>query len=840
MSLFKARDLWSARCGNDETFEKSSLLVADLWGQGSDHLTIGSHEGVLRIFHPFADAQVSPERGFSPIDVVIEIDVGQPILQLAAGRFISGSKSLSLAILHPRSLGVYNFTTIAGSTEHGDQSQVFMVYEHHLKRPAFCMVTGGFGGVDGRDFVCVLGLDGTLMFYEQETHILTRSLHNFLLPSPIVYIPHTDSFVILNSNWFLESYRYQILGEDNSEKPVPTWSYNLGESVNDMRYLGVTTTEAAVFVLTDWNLYCFNETGVMKYCKRLQYNPLCSTIYSRGEPTVMSLIVSDTNTLMVYEGTTLRWSAQLPNTPVAIDRGNFMGLAGCLVLLTEEGEVTLCYMGTEPTMFVPPPLQENALSSSEVETKLHTLQHQIATYSQSAKNSLGAPIGRPDLKMSLKVWPMLEGDSTCKLEVSIQAMTEIHSLHVNVCVTHPLVAIPNSHHVQNLGDSVELYSAVSLVASYTAPWELEATILAVYLRSDMTSGSAEASILLPTPLVLELAPPAKESEASLYLSTSQPVILPTIFPEFGADSWNETGSNESVAGFKYKNFPDLTFTLSVNKGQQKYRIDSNSITAITLPLNILSRKMENKNLKTAQHTFALNELFDATDNNIELRNLIRTLQDNIKVGTAQMRAVQRRMLSKMRDKTPSDLTALSDLISYTNDHVMQVSHDIETAQKDLKENCTRLGNLVKMTILLIKLTGSVNAEDLKQFSEALSHTDFISESQGWAEATEAGLNHMLRTTLARSMREQYMPPFSEGSVVTNSNNLKKYIAVVIDRMVKSIRREDRAVSPILEGEEDGREGFHSPRPTLYEDFDTEVQKLLSQTSIAGTVMSDVD
>lgn len=49
--------------------------------------------------------------------------------------------------------------------------------------------------------------------------------------------------------------------------------------------------------------------------------------------------------------------------------------------------------------------------------------------------------------------------------------------------------------------------------------------------------------------------------------------------------------------------------------------------------------------------------------------------------------------------------------------------------KDLVENCTRLGNLVKITVLLVKLTGGVNNEDLKQFNEALSQTEFMSESQ---------------------------------------------------------------------------------------------------------------
>lgn len=46
-----------------------------------------------------------------------------------------------------------------------------------------------------------------------------------------------------------------------------------------------------------------------------------------------------------------------------------------------------------------------------------------------------------------------------------------------------------------------------------------------------------------------------------------------------------------------------------------------------------------------------------------------------------MRAVQRRILSKMRDKTPADLTALSELSVYSNEYVMQLSHEIEIAQK---------------------------------------------------------------------------------------------------------------------------------------------------------------
>lgn len=37
----------------------------------------------------------------------------------------------------------------------------------------------------------------------------------------------------------------------------------------------------------------------------------------------MILVVTDTNTLLVYEHTRLRWSAQLTIAPVAVARGTF-------------------------------------------------------------------------------------------------------------------------------------------------------------------------------------------------------------------------------------------------------------------------------------------------------------------------------------------------------------------------------------------------------------------------------------------------------------------------------------------------------------------------------------
>lgn len=45
--------------------------------------------------------------------------------------------------------------------------------------------------------------------------------------------------------------------------------------------------------------------------------------FTEPDGKLMVLVVADTDTLLLYEGTTLKWSAQLPFTPVAIARAHF-------------------------------------------------------------------------------------------------------------------------------------------------------------------------------------------------------------------------------------------------------------------------------------------------------------------------------------------------------------------------------------------------------------------------------------------------------------------------------------------------------------------------------------
>ncbi|XP_010148361.1 PREDICTED: protein PTHB1-like [Eurypyga helias] len=149
MSLFKARDWWSTILGEKEEFDQGCLCVADVDNSdsGQDKIIVGSYMGYLRIFNPHP---VKPGDGIQPEDLLLEVQLREPILQVEVGKFVSGTEGLHLAVLHCRKLCVYAVSGTLGNVEHGNQYQIKLMYEHNLQRTACNMTYGPFGGVKGK------------------------------------------------------------------------------------------------------------------------------------------------------------------------------------------------------------------------------------------------------------------------------------------------------------------------------------------------------------------------------------------------------------------------------------------------------------------------------------------------------------------------------------------------------------------------------------------------------------------------------------------------------------------------------------------------------------------
>ena len=113
---------------------------------------------------------------------------------------------IHVAILHPRKLRVMR-VTISGDGEQQLHSHcnLDLLYEHDLILHGFSLCVGPF-------WLCVLSLsEATLSFFENERIGMTCRLPALsLLPSPLCYVPSTESFIVVDPSWNLHSYRLAL------------------------------------------------------------------------------------------------------------------------------------------------------------------------------------------------------------------------------------------------------------------------------------------------------------------------------------------------------------------------------------------------------------------------------------------------------------------------------------------------------------------------------------------------------------------------------------------------------------------------------------------------------
>lgn len=321
--------------------------------------------------------------------------------------FSQGNK-LSLAVLHPRKLVVYNVVAIgangkmlqSGGTEQASYYDLNKSYEHRLERTAYNFCFGPFGGVYGKDFICVQSMDGQLSFLEQENFAFSRFLPNFLVPGPLCYVAKIDSFVTCNSAIDVECYKYHVLGSSHAAEKKPEdepdaalaaaggaggaataegvtpgksgsriqcdWTIELGEacqSISVARYSrSLAASNVDILVLGEHTLFTLKENGQIRLQKRLDYNPSSCVAYQNtpaeaegGEKDVGGanqnlIIATHQNSLMVYRDMQLVWAARTSAVPIGVRVATFAGVKGMIVTLSDAVELQISYLGTDPPM----------------------------------------------------------------------------------------------------------------------------------------------------------------------------------------------------------------------------------------------------------------------------------------------------------------------------------------------------------------------------------------------------------------------------------------------------------------------------------------------------------
>ena len=391
MSLFHTNEWWSHKPDQPSECSPSSLLCCNIDNDpsGSDKLVTASFSGHLRIFTPTQPGRIE--------NLLLEQQMDEPILQIEAGRFIPASSSrLALAVLYPKRLSVYLVNAVRGS---GGEGAAYMElqhsYTHRFHHHAYSLAYGPFGGgLQGRDMLAVLTLDGQLLFYQQDTFAFSRYLPGFLLPGAFTYLRSVDAFVLASPRGELECYRYSTLGEStqdgarhkgggggqeeeeeeaeskqqmeaeyravhNAKRLHTDWTLNLGEPVLDIQVGRVLKGGgdggggADVVVLSAHNLWVLRDNGAVRVSKRLHYTPLALHVYPTHAAAQLDhvLVGCEESALYVYADMSLVWAARTPIVPVSLRVASSLSsppISGLLVGQSDCCALGVWYLGTDP------------------------------------------------------------------------------------------------------------------------------------------------------------------------------------------------------------------------------------------------------------------------------------------------------------------------------------------------------------------------------------------------------------------------------------------------------------------------------------------------------------
>ncbi|RWS09346.1 protein PTHB1-like isoform X1, partial [Dinothrombium tinctorium] len=713
MSLFQARDWWGLQCGNDEQFDQYSLCIANIDNnpEGTDKLIVGSHSGILRVFAPNSGTADGMIRPYQPNDLLLEADLQLPILHVAAGFLLSATDKLNLAVLHPRKLCVYSIAATNSATfaEHGSAYNMLLIYEHKLQRGAFNMVVGPFGHVKGRDFLCVQCLDGTLSFYEQESFAFSRFLPNFLLPGPVIYSPQNDSFIVNSSNWTLESYRYQSLAiakdedEDNKfkqtgRKATPDWSLVIGEAVIDMSVVSLERNASCIIALGERNLFAVKTSGKLWFMKKFDFSPICMYVYLTDNIDLMILVVTELHTLLVYNNDVLKWATKLPFSPVAIRRANVRNIRGSIICLSENGYLSSCYLGTNPSLHIIPANSEiNIANYAETEEELQQLKKIINAFHTDSNALPSNVLGTKSFNsLSSEViiaisefYPLV--DSTTKLgrktsdmkslltiNIRLQASVPVTNLRLMVHITCPLYVEPKVvtyPAISMNGNVVESQFFIGF-SDYFLPQDLKLTALVTYVTSEGFPRVAQKSVNLPLYLVARYCSPVKEAEYSLSFDVicQSNTELKQVFSDLSDffDTTNTLTDGFSLnVSFYDQNSASVSVIVTSRAMQHKFKFKSDSMASLAFVARELMRRLAAHNIRydTAslnKNSFPVDAYLRTVENHLNVRYKLMEEEQTLSNITSQFRALQKRLLVKLKDRNPSPLTNLDLMIEATH------------------------------------------------------------------------------------------------------------------------------------------------------------------------------
>ncbi|KAJ6220925.1 hypothetical protein RDWZM_006737 [Blomia tropicalis] len=790
MTLFHLRELWSTNCGTNEEFDKTSMCICNVDNLDSNHdkIVVASYNGTLRVFNISlennSDTKSDLQGQYGASDMLLEVDLKEPILQIASGVLLS-SNNIQLAVLHPTKFCVYSISSTSGATEHGTSYNILLIYEHQLTNKSTNMLLGAFGQIKGKDIVCIQSMNSSLNFYENESFSFGFNRHNDTnntnrFPVELAYIPNRDLIVMSDNLYNIECYSYQELAmahltiKGNDQRPsstgnnenqnqspsvLPEWVYSLGETVLELETVFLDN-KWFIVILGERNLCVLRENGSLWFVKKFEVNPSCLCSYANeSKDALISIVGTHMDNLLIYQNDSLKWATKIPFVPVCIRRGNFHGITGALILLSDEGNLIAGYLGTNPSLKIIslPQTNEAAINTDKMADELKELKKIVSDYNVDGNKSTTENDNRIGLYMDLHLLNFepinlsKQSDSLfAKATIEITTMVSLKNVKVSFYPNDFFEANPNNFQVEQLEKSYE--TEISFRSHF--PLTLDNKIqCCIVCEKDNVVKMVNKCIRLPFVNIVQRETLIKSHKFWIKLMFEKTFDgnLTLLFEDL------ITQNNGKEISFHFRLNPQMEGTIRFSTEENViYQIEGNHVSPLYYLLNELFYRLRSKinNLKLQQVTINYSPIESVCvniENRLKHRNAIALSQNELEKFSQHYRVLQKRILVKLKDKNPTSLSNFERLLKAIHSKINDNVDRIRLERQKMEHQNYLIWSHLKMIKLLFKMAQSPSASKkdtekskIEQFVKLVTIQQMSDFTKNWEERLESNLVEVMQ------------------------------------------------------------------------------------------------
>lgn len=302
---------------------------------------------------------------------------------------------------------------------------------------------------------------------------------------------------------------------------------------------------------------------------------------------MITSIVSESGSLLIYEESTLIWAAQLSEVPVSIQRSNINGLAGAIVTLSETGNLQVGFLGSEPQPFKVPPLNLSELNYENVQKELAELEKDIKSGIDFTDLSLTKALAKKDLQVKVTVDNKLElcnfhtkksfenARQMCRVCVTVTPSVMLEQIQIYFATSEPLICNKPLHFLHDVPVNSPQKIDVWVYFNDTTTFHCtNVKVVVSFINQQSICRILEETISLPMKLFFCQHTPQKEASIKTTFSVEcgeSPSLVSLFSSDYSIDS------DLQAVGFK-SNLSNTIITVVAAKSSNRFRYFTNYLT----------------------------------------------------------------------------------------------------------------------------------------------------------------------------------------------------------------------------------------------------------------------